>query len=74
MKTFGEIIRVEKRPTRNLEKDLKHFGVDDYVLNKYKDLISNINFININPDSESAEIHFQMITALFTRGENNKTF
>lgn len=74
MKTFGEIIKVEKRPTRNLEDDLRRFGVDDYVLNKYKDLISNINFININPDSKSAEIHFKMITALFTRGENDKTF
>lgn len=58
----------------NLGDKLKDMGLDDYVLNKYKELIENIDFVNINLDSQSGEIHLRMVAALFSRMENTKTF
>ncbi len=58
-----------------LSDKLQAFGVDDYVLNKYSQLINNIEFININLDKDPAKLHLKMVAALFSRqAENNKTF
>ncbi|PKM91824.1 hypothetical protein CVU82_01295 [Candidatus Falkowbacteria bacterium HGW-Falkowbacteria-1] len=73
MENIEKIKKIEKDPTY-LSERLKDMGVDDYVLNKYKDLIENIEFININLDSHAGKVHLKMVGALFSRMENDKTF
>jgi hypothetical protein len=58
----------------NLIPQLKEMGVDDYILEKYKKLIENIDFINIKIDKKINHIHLLMLGALFSRQDNNKSF
>lgn len=58
----------------DLFSNLSGLGVDAEVLDKYHDLISKIEFKNINIGSESGQIHLRMLAGLFSRQENNKTF
>jgi len=59
----------------SLKESLQQLGVDDYILEKYTDLISKIEFKNINTESAAGKIHLKMAAALFSRqAENNKTY
>lgn len=57
-----------------LQAELGSSGLEDEALLKYEDLISKVDFKNINLSSEAAKIHIEMLAALLTEQDNEKVF
>lgn len=57
-----------------LQEKLTSCGLDESALVDYKNLISKIDFKNIDLSSEAAIIHINMLAALLTKQENNEIF
>ncbi len=58
----------------SLAKKLEGLGIEESVLRNYKKIIENIDFINIDLESESGKIHIKMVAALFSRADNERPF
>ena len=57
-----------------LQDKLRLCGLSEDVLAIYKNLISKVDFKNINLASEAGMIHIDMLSALFTKQENGEIF